>query len=170
MLSEGMSRVTTAPAPITHLSPILTPGRTITPAPIHTSSPTVMSRESCFCPAILEFRSRKPWLEVLNIDLGPTRQFFPNVNLPPMSALKITCSFAEKLSPNTICPPRAVIEAPKSKLACPSKRISDDLRILLPVPMDILKGEKPCLRAFRRDSPRISGTHGHDGRHPISLL
>ena len=41
---EGISRVTTLPAPITVLSPIVTPGSTVTPAPIQTLLPTVIGR------------------------------------------------------------------------------------------------------------------------------
>ena len=39
---DGISFVTTLPAPITVLLPIVTPGSTVTFAPIHTSSPTVI--------------------------------------------------------------------------------------------------------------------------------
>lgn len=42
--SAGISRFTTLPAPITTLSPIVTPGKTDTPAPIHTSFPIVTAR------------------------------------------------------------------------------------------------------------------------------
>lgn len=37
----GISFVTILPAPITTLSPIVTPGKIITPPPIHTLSPMV---------------------------------------------------------------------------------------------------------------------------------
>ena len=37
-----MSLVTTEPAPMTQLSPIVTPGQTMTPPPSHTLSPIVM--------------------------------------------------------------------------------------------------------------------------------
>ncbi len=40
----GRSRVTTEPAPTTVLSPIVTPGQTITPPPSHTLSPSVIGR------------------------------------------------------------------------------------------------------------------------------
>ena len=40
--SEGMSRVTTLPAPMTARSPIVTPGQMITPPPTHTSEPIVI--------------------------------------------------------------------------------------------------------------------------------
>lgn len=43
---DGMSFVTTLPAPITVLSPIVTPGITVTLAPIQTLFPTVISRGS----------------------------------------------------------------------------------------------------------------------------
>lgn len=39
---SGISRVTTLPAPITTLSPMVTPGMTCVPAPIHTLLPTLM--------------------------------------------------------------------------------------------------------------------------------
>ena len=39
IVSDGMSFVTTAPAPTTHLSPIAIPGEMITPPPIQQSSP-----------------------------------------------------------------------------------------------------------------------------------
>ncbi len=42
--SAGMSRVTTAPAPMTERSPIVTPGHTITPPPSQQWSPTVIGR------------------------------------------------------------------------------------------------------------------------------
>ena len=38
----GISFVTTEPAPITELSPIVTPGKTIAPAPIHTLLPMLI--------------------------------------------------------------------------------------------------------------------------------
>lgn len=38
-LSDGMSRVTTLPAPMTQLSPIVTPGQTVTFAPNQQLSP-----------------------------------------------------------------------------------------------------------------------------------
>ncbi len=41
-LSDGISFTTTLPPPITTLLPIVTPGITCTPAPIHTLSPTVI--------------------------------------------------------------------------------------------------------------------------------
>ena len=41
-LSDGTSLVTTLPAPMTTLSPMVTPGRTIAPPPIQTLSPMVM--------------------------------------------------------------------------------------------------------------------------------
>ena len=37
-----MSLVTTEPAPMTQLSPMVTPGQTMTPPPSHTLSPIVM--------------------------------------------------------------------------------------------------------------------------------
>lgn len=39
---DGMSRLTTAPAPMTLSAPMVTPGRTMTPPPSHTLSPMVM--------------------------------------------------------------------------------------------------------------------------------
>src|SRR5215212_11213602 len=40
--SAGMCRVTIEPAPITLLSPMVTPGQTMTPPPSHTLSPMAM--------------------------------------------------------------------------------------------------------------------------------
>jgi len=42
MTPAGTSLVTTAPAPITALSPMVTPGRTIAPPPSQTLSPIVI--------------------------------------------------------------------------------------------------------------------------------
>jgi len=42
MTPDGMSLLTTLPAPITTLLPIVTPGKTVTPAPIHTSFPMLI--------------------------------------------------------------------------------------------------------------------------------
>ena len=44
--SAGMSRVTTAPAPMTERSPMATPGQTITPPPNQQSSPTARFESS----------------------------------------------------------------------------------------------------------------------------
>src|SRR4029453_3220772 len=48
--SEGISRVTTLPAPMTDRSPMVTPGQMMAPPPTHTSEPMVIG-----CPAKLWF-------------------------------------------------------------------------------------------------------------------
>ena len=78
---DGMSLVTTLPAPITTSEPMVTPGHTITPMPNHTLSPTVMgsaysrpslrSAVSTGCPA------------VENTQLGAMNTLSPNVTGAP---------------------------------------------------------------------------------------
>ena len=43
----GISRVTTLPAPMTQLSPMVTPGQTVTPAPSQQWLPT--QNKVCYC-------------------------------------------------------------------------------------------------------------------------
>ena len=51
--AAGTSRVTTLPAPISALSPILTPGRIIAPPPIHTLRPMRIGRPNSNPEALL---------------------------------------------------------------------------------------------------------------------
>lgn len=50
-LSEGMSFVTTLPAPITQRSPMVTPGQMIAPPPIQQSAPMVTGK--AYSPEVL---------------------------------------------------------------------------------------------------------------------
>src|SRR4029450_9015407 len=61
----GRSLTTTAPAPTTVFSPMLTPGQTITPPPSQTLSPPLIP--------LARLRSAPPgWVGVKNCTLGPT--------------------------------------------------------------------------------------------------
>ena len=69
------SRVTTEPASMTLLSPMLTPGRAVAPPPIHTLSPIVMGL------AASSLARRAPgssgWVGGSSWTLGPIRQSAP---------------------------------------------------------------------------------------------
>ena len=72
-----MSRVTTAPAPMTQSSPIVTPGQTMTPPPSHTLSPMTMG-SALSSPALRGVGSRG-WIGVSSWTFGPNWQCTPMV-------------------------------------------------------------------------------------------
>jgi hypothetical protein len=77
----GRSFVTTAPAPMTQWSPMVTPSTTTTWEPIHTSSPTVIPRVVTGC----RWTGRSgevPWLKASSELWAPMRTPSPRVTVP----------------------------------------------------------------------------------------
>src|SRR5574344_771692 len=66
---DGMSFVTIEPAPITQLSPTLTPDKTITLQPNQQLFPICIGK--LYCKPLLRTFADKGWLAVTKIQLGP---------------------------------------------------------------------------------------------------
>ena len=75
--SAGISRVTTEPAPITALSPMVTPGKTVTLAPSHTFSPMVIGLS--LKPPCKRSTGSMAWLVQIRLHPGPMSAQWPMV-------------------------------------------------------------------------------------------
>lgn len=93
---EGMSCVTTLPAPITVLLPIVTPGKIVTLEVTHTLSPIVTGL------AITVLKSEKSCVPVSIMLLYEKEQFRPIVTFPTALIYKL---------PNPVCSPTSILGA-----------------------------------------------------------
>ncbi len=92
---SGRFLVTTEPAPMTTLFPMLIPGRMVVPPPIHTSLPIVTGFAHCIF--FLLSTGSRGWHAVYMLTLGPMNALSPI--LTSASSRMVRLKFAKKLSP-----------------------------------------------------------------------
>ena len=98
---SGIHLVTTEPAPIVTLLPIVTPGRIVTLPPIHTLSP-ILTGSAHSWRVFLSIGSVL-WQAVYMLTLGPMKQSSPIVT--GASSRIVRLKFAKNRSPMLICFP-----------------------------------------------------------------
>lgn len=95
------SRVTTEPAPITALSPTVTPGSRMAPPPIQTLLPMVTGR--AYSTPVLRLSASSGWHAVKMLTLGPMKALSPMRT--SASSRMVRLKLAKKFSPTWMLQP-----------------------------------------------------------------